>query len=490
MTRRHLATSMSMLNRGQRMAMMVNSSADNFAVNRSIASKTLCSTSSPSSPMALLKNGLKATASTPMFNNKHGQNYSRVILGGSGIDVNIRTYATSTILSSTSNNATSTGTNHVTSTSNTTNSNTNKHTKTSERFASDWFGSNETHITTCSDASNNTADNTNNNTNNEPQPGSKAFLVECNREALIDLFHKFANDCEMTSGDKYLDRAGLHKVLKSVGESYYTEQMLDDLFQIADLSKNGLISLEEFLISADRIIGDAPARIVLIVGGPGSGKGLLSERLERECGVVHLSSGDLLRDEVRRDTVLGREVRDIMSRGELVSSAVIVTLMRRVMRDHPGKRVLLDGFPRSLQNAQDLVTLCGVPELALHLECDDTILMERILSRGEKQQQDESNSAKRTDDNVHTALKRLRTYHKYHHPTMEWLREQHVPVVNLDCSGTPEQVWEQLEAIGRLMRPATRLPTSGNAAAPAAGGGGGNILETMKPESDGTERVA
>jgi len=48
----------------------------------------------------------------------------------------------------------------------------------------------------------------------------------------------------MTSGDKYLDRAGLHKVLKSVGESYYTEQMLDDLFEIADLSKNGLISLE------------------------------------------------------------------------------------------------------------------------------------------------------------------------------------------------------------------------------------------------------
>ena len=115
------------------------------------------------------------------------------------------------------------------------------------------------------------------------------------------------------------------------------------------------------------ILGGAPAGIVLVVGGPGSGKGVLSKRLEEECGVVHLSSGDLLRDEVRRDTVLGRQVRDIMARGELVSSAVIVTLMRRVMRSHPGKRVLLDGFPRSLQNAHDLVELCGVPELALHL---------------------------------------------------------------------------------------------------------------------------
>jgi adenylate kinase len=110
---------------------------------------------------------------------------------------------------------------------------------------------------------------------------------------------------------------------------------------------------------------------------------MLSKRLEMECGVVHLSSGDLLREEVRRDTVLGRQVRDIMVKGELVSSAVIVTLMRRVMRNHPGKRVLLDGFPRSLQNAHDLVELCGTPELALHLECDDTILMERILKRAD-----------------------------------------------------------------------------------------------------------
>lgn len=178
---------------------------------------------------------------------------------------------------------------------------------------------------------------------------------------------------------------------------------------------------------------------------------MLSKRLETECGVVHLSSGELLRDEVRRGTVLGNQVRDIMAKGELVSSAVIVTLMRRVMRNHPGKRVLLDGFPRSLQNAHDLIELCGVPELALHLDCDDTILMERIIMRAQ------SEKGTRDDDNIHTALQRLRTYHKYHNSTMEWLREQHVPVVNLDCSGAPDDVWEQLSAIGRLMRPVTRI---------------------------------
>ena len=156
----------------------------------------------------------------------------------------------------------------------------------------------------------------------------------------------------------------------------------------------------------------------------------MSERLEKEAGLVHLSSGELLRDEVNRGTVLGKQVADIMTNGELVSSEIIVTLMRRRMRDHPGKRVLLDGFPRSLENALDLVKLCGKPELALHLECDDTILMERIMARASK--------GDRADDNFQTALQRLRTYHKYHHPTINFLREQHVPIVELDCSVSPD----------------------------------------------------
>lgn len=155
-----------------------------------------------------------------------------------------------------------------------------------------------------------------------------------------------------------------------------------------------------------------------------------------------------------------------MARGELVSSAVIVKLIRRVMRSHaPGKRVLLDGFPRSLQNAEDLVELCGIPELAIHLNCEDTTMMERILKRKEEavaatekdDGKDGHSTTVRADDNIHTALQRLRTYHKSQKTTMDWLHEQHVPIINLDGSGTPDQVWEQLLAIGRLMRPACAI---------------------------------
>ena len=128
-----------------------------------------------------------------------------------------------------------------------------------------------------------------------------------------------------------------------------------------------------------------------------------------------------------------------------------------MMKDHPGKRVLLDGFPRSIENAHNLVTLCGQPKLALHLNCDDTILMERIMGRGASSNNTPQH-VRRVDDNFQSALQRLRTFHKYHHSTMEWLREQHVPIVNLDCSGSAESVWQQLVAIGRLMRPAVKIP--------------------------------
>lgn len=69
---------------------------------------------------------------------------------------------------------------------------------------------------------------------------------------------------------------------------------------------------------------------------------------------------------------------------------------------------------------------------------------------------------RREDDNFQAALQRLRTFHKYHDNTLDWLRNNHVPIVNLDCSGSPESVWQQLVAIGRLMRPAVKLAVLDN----------------------------
>jgi len=279
--------------------------------------------------------------------------------------------------------------------------------------------------------------------------GAKSGSTEiCStKEALLDVMQQYG---KVRDGDLTMDWQDVSDLLRGIGEEP-TEELVKKLFEVADSDKDGLIGTAEFLNNSDAFLGERPARIILVVGGPGSGKGLLCERLVRECGVVHLSSGDLLRDEVARGTDLGQQVEEIMKGGGLVSSAIMVTLMKKRMKDHPGKRILLDGFPRSAENARDLVTLCGQPELALHLDCDDTVLLERIISRGR--------TGARADDNFHTAIQRVRNYHKYHHITLDFLRAEHVPIVYLDCSATPDVVWEQLRAVGRLMRSTVRLPT-------------------------------
>lgn len=279
---------------------------------------------------------------------------------------------------------------------------------------------------------------------------SRSNAATMGQEALLDLMHNYG---KIRNGMLTMDWHDVKDLLKGVGKEA-TDEVVQKLFEVADVSGTGIIDTDAFITHSEVFLGGRPARIILVVGGPGSGKGVLSERLVKECGVVHLSSGELLRDEVAQGTELGKHVEEIMQSGGLVSSAIMVALMQKRMKDHPGKRVLLDGFPRSRENAEDLVTLCGKPELALHLTCDDTVLLERVMKRGE--------SGDRADDNFQTAIQRIRNYHKYHHVTIDFLREQNVPIVYLDGSTTSEGVWEQLRSIGRLMRSAVRLPL-GNA---------------------------
>lgn len=269
---------------------------------------------------------------------------------------------------------------------------------------------------------------------------NESSYAQTTSTALLDLFEQY---CKVRDGKMSLDWHDVKDLLHGVGEDA-TDDVVRKLFGAVDDNGDGIISRSEFLEHSDLFLNGRPARIILVVGGPGSGKGLLSERLVKECGVVHISSGDLLREEVQSGSHLGKQVEEIMKSGGLVSSAIMVALMQKRMKDHPGKRILLDGFPRSAENARDLVTLCGKPELALHLDCDDTILIERILHRGK--------SGARADDNITTALQRIRNYHKFHQVTLDFLREERVPIVNLDCSTTPDGVWEQLSAVSRLMR--------------------------------------
>ena len=109
--------------------------------------------------------------------------------------------------------------------------------------------------------------------------------------------------------------------------------------------------------------------IILLVGAVGAGKGTQASILERELGIVHLASGDLFRDALRRDTPLGRQAHDYMARGDLVPDEITIAIfMQRMAEPDAAAGALLDGFPRTVAQARALdLTLGERDERVSHL---------------------------------------------------------------------------------------------------------------------------
>lgn len=134
------------------------------------------------------------------------------------------------------------------------------------------------------------------------------------QEALLDMWHTYAkirvNGIVVADDNgapserpkiKTMDWHDVQDMLRGIGEDP-TDEVVRKLFEVADVCHNGIITIDDFLCHHETFLGGRPAGLILVVGGPGSGKGALSERLVKECGVVHLSSGQLLRDEVAQGT--------------------------------------------------------------------------------------------------------------------------------------------------------------------------------------------
>lgn len=181
--------------------------------------------------------------------------------------------------------------------------------------------------------------------------------------------------------------------------------------------------------------------IGIIFGPPGSGKGTQAARLEEELHLHHLSTGDVLRSEVTSGTPLGKEVGRIMAAGDLVPDELILDVVRkRLPEAEEGVGALLDGFPRTVPQAQALdgmlrdeghkvnfIVALGVPE---------EVLVDRLLHRAQLEG--------RTDDNRDAIAERMREYRKLTEKVLEHYRRGGVPIHDIDGTGTPEQVFERI----------------------------------------------
>ena len=162
---------------------------------------------------------------------------------------------------------------------------------------------------------------------------------------------------------------------------------------------------------------------IVIFGAPGSGKGTQSDKLIEHYKLFHISTGDVLRDNIRRGTELGQVAKGFIDQGQLVPDALIINILAQVLdenKEQASEGVIFDGFPRTIPQAEALEQLLADRgtriDAVVGLEVPEEELIKRILLRGQM--------SGRSDDNEETARKRLETYHNQTSPLKAYYEEQ------------------------------------------------------------------
>lgn len=182
---------------------------------------------------------------------------------------------------------------------------------------------------------------------------------------------------------------------------------------------------------------------IVIFGAPGSGKGTQSERLIREYGLRHISTGEVLRDQIARGTELGLTADSYISRGQLIPDDLMIKVLASVLDENPEqtkKGVIFDGFPRTIPQAVALKKLLEERGTELHavvgLEVPQDELVQRMIKRGR--------DTGRADDNLDTIKNRLQVYHNQTSP----LRDHYMAQGNyhaVDGSGDVERIFSDIK---------------------------------------------
>lgn len=160
---------------------------------------------------------------------------------------------------------------------------------------------------------------------------------------------------------------------------------------------------------------------LILFGPPGSGKGTQSTNLIQTYGLQHLSTGDLLRDEIGRETNLGLEAKKFMDAGQLVPDAVVIGMIGSKLDEHPNARgFIFDGFPRTTAQAEALDNLLALKKtdisVLLSLEVPEEELKKRLVLRGEV--------SGRSDDNEEVIQKRIAEYKAKTEPVANYYESQ------------------------------------------------------------------
>ena len=180
---------------------------------------------------------------------------------------------------------------------------------------------------------------------------------------------------------------------------------------------------------------------IVLFGGPGSGKGTQSARLIDEYGLYHISTGELLRDHIKRGTELGKIADSYISKGQLIPDELMIQILDDTLeRESAAKNgVVFDGFPRTIPQAEALKKLLQKRGSDLHavigLEVPEEELVSRMIKRGKE--------TGRADDNEETIKNRLKVYHEQTHPLREYYTKENM-YIPIDGRGIVDEIFADI----------------------------------------------
>ena len=161
---------------------------------------------------------------------------------------------------------------------------------------------------------------------------------------------------------------------------------------------------------------------LVLIGCPGAGKGTQAKKLSKHYGIAHISTGDLLREQMKQGTELGKKVSEIMNAGGLVSDEIVSAMLaERIKADDCKNGYILDGYPRNVSQAEGLDAITGPLDKVVCIDVDDNIIVDRMTgvcdACGEALIQ-------RKDDNEETVKNRLKVYHETTAPVINYYDEK------------------------------------------------------------------
>lgn len=202
---------------------------------------------------------------------------------------------------------------------------------------------------------------------------------------------------------------------------------------------------------------------LIFLGPPGAGKGTLAGMVSRDHGIPQISTGDMFREAIKKETELGRKVKEILGRGDLVPDALTVDLVKeRLSQPDAAKGYILDGFPRTIPQAEALGTFQAL-DAVVNFAIDDELVVKRLSGREicrncgaiyhvtnmpskVKGVCDKCGGPlyTRPDDSIESITNRLEVYRKQTEPLIEFYRKKNL-LKDIDSSKSPEDTHRQIE---------------------------------------------